>query len=387
MKTGAPVALPNGTTAPPFDPATCRQVYTNGTTYTGIEAADAKLAALPAGVTGAPSPVLTQVFSGSVVITPQMFGISSAEDPRASMPTIPHASFKVIDCGCGWDALETAQGVYNPVAVAKLDSIVEYCYSRGIDVVYSHKRTPAWAGVTGSNYREPASATYYNNFLAWMYARYGTKIGYYEGWNEPNITGWFTGTTANLLTHQTMLYNAVKAQNPSLKVLSPVFDELRGVASDTLNLSAYLAAGGGSYFDIVAHHWYRFQNINEQIPVNFPYGRLMFNRAISAALFATLAANGVTGKEVWCTEVGYSTPSRANLAEAVVFLASQGVTRNILYSWDLAGWPDMRLNQHIEDYNAVRNLLLGKTLTAVNVFGNGDFGFVIDGVGYLSSEI
>ena len=280
-----------------------------------------------------------------------------------------------------WSDIETSQGVYSATNLAYLDYIVNKAQEVGADVMYTVYKTPAWAAVGGDVNAPPSSAAYLTNFLNFLYARYGTKIKYYEGWNEPNISGSFVGNMAALITHQTTIYNAVKANNASLQVVTPAFALQSGISTDTLNLAAYLAASGANFGDAIGYHSYGQDSV--LTASNALNGtRLNFSRSVIVNAKAAMTAASVSNP-LFDTESGTSTPNFNRLVEKFVFAAVGGATMSLAYSWDAIGYPDMRLSQiGVSEWNRAVAFLSGKTMTAVNSFGNGDFGVVLNGTGY-----
>lgn len=365
----------------PIDPRLCRQVWHNGTNWIGIQDEDALVYPLGTNVTGAPSPVLTNVWNGSFTFQPSFFG-TMAFDPNTYPTGLSQGVWRTHDSFTRWSDIETAKGVYSATNLAYLDYIVNTAFNLGQEVMYIVYKTPAWAAVSGNTSAPPVNPSDLTDFLNFLYARYGTKIKYYEGWNEPNVSGSFVGSMANLITHQQTIYNAVKANNATLQVVTPAFGMQAGISTDTLNFTAYLAAGGANYGDAIGYHPYGQDAVlTEDAVLNGT--RLNFSRSVIVNAKAAMVSASVS-KPLFDTESGTSTPSLNRLIEKHVFAAVGGATMSLTYSWDAVGYPDMRLaNLGVAAWNTAVNFLRGKTMTAVNSFGNGDFGVILDGVGYL----
>jgi hypothetical protein len=260
-----------------------------------------------------------------------------------------------------------------------LDFIVNTAFSIGADVMYTVYKTPTWAATGGDVTKPPSSPAFLINWLNFLYARYGTKIKYYEGWNEPNIVASFNGTVAELVTHQQTMFNAVKANNAALVVISPSFTMNTGIASDALSMANFFTAGGAAYCDRIGYHFYK----SFIAPGNT---RLEFDRTLLPLVKAQMTTSGVS-KPLSNTETGSSTPTYNRLIENFVFSATQ-CDMSLVYSWGAVGYQDMRLsNKGVSVWNSAVNFLNGKTMTAINAIGNGDFGVVLDGVGYLVSGL
>jgi hypothetical protein len=245
--------------------------------------------------------------------------------------------------------------------------------------MYTVYKTPAWAAVGGVVNAPPVNQSHLTSWINFLYTRYGTKIKYYEGWNEPNIVNSFVGNIAALVTHQQTIYNAVKANNAASIVLSPSFGMKAGISTDAMSMANFFTSGGAAYCDQIAYHPYK--------SFSAPSGtKLDFDRTLPALYKAQMVTSGVS-KPLATTECGSSMHTFNRLLENFVYSATVN-NMSLVYSWDAVGYSDMRLSlRGVAEWNRAVAFLNGKTMTAVNAFGNGDFGVVLDGVGYLVSGL
>ena len=118
---------------------------------------------------------------------------------------------------------------------------------------------------------------------------YQDSVHYWEGRNEPN-----NGTlAANYVAEAKQYYTAIKAANPSLKVMGP---STVNVNPQSLNwLNDFFQAGGGSTFDAFSFHSYNTTN-----------GDLSLARTSFQGLDALLVKYGQDKKERWQTEQGFN---------------------------------------------------------------------------------
>jgi hypothetical protein len=371
-------SLMAGDSANPLDPRSFLQVFPLGSNYIGVQSSDALQYPLATEISGYSGSVLTNTWNGSFTFTPKFFG-TMAFTPNTFPTGITQGIWRTHDSFTRWTDIETSKGVYSPTNLAYLDFIVNTAFSIGADVMYTVYRTPAWAVTGGDTTKPPTNLADLTSWLNFLYARYGNKIKYYEGWNEPNILNSFNGNMAALVAHQQTIYSTVKANNSSLIVLSPCFGMKSGISTDTLNLAAYFTAGGAAYADSIAYHYYK--------SFSAPSGtHLDFDRTLPALVKAQCVSSGVS-KPISNTETGSSTHTFNRLIENYVFSATQS-DMALVYSWDAVGYSDMRLSlRGIAEWNKAVNFLNGKTMTAINSFGNGDFGVVLNGVGYLISGL
>jgi hypothetical protein len=144
----------------------------------------------------------------------------------------------------------------------------------------------------------------------------------WEVWNEPdNGVGTWTGTNAQMVAMAQAIYGAVKAVDPSYKVLTP---SPQGNA--TTWMSGYLAAGGGAYADVMAFHGYT-SSAPETIATLIDMYKNVF------------ATYGQSAKPIWDTEAMDLTTSDPTMQArflAVYYLLHQakGVARLYWYAYD-----------------------------------------------------
>lgn len=354
-------------------------VYFNGTNWIGIEPSDLTAGSLPAGVTSDPLALISQVRGTNLAMGEKSVGLAmgySSGNPAsangwtgaADQPST-FGTLRTHDTGVFWQDIETSQGVYNAAAVARLDAMVNAASAAGKDVLYSIGYVPAWAS-GGSIQAPPTNNAFLSNFVAWLLARYGVKITYIEGWNEPNVSGSFTGTLAQLVAHQKAIWTAVQTYNTAnstaIKVLSPQWTFQSGIAA-TLGLNAYMAAAyadsgsTGYYCNVIAYHFYSETN------------SLRFDRAcVNAVVTAFGAFTGASALELWCTEVGDSYPNARAVKEMIAFCLANNVKRVILYDWYLPGGSgsDMRLSRVLTpaQFDAITAIFQGKTMNCLNSY-------------------
>lgn len=193
----------------------------------------------------------------------------------------------------------------------------------------------------------PSSQTYLTNFITQVLTRAaldGFNIAYVEGFNEPNnepvapgANGW-QGSIADAVTFQQTIYNAVQSFNSSngksIKVLSPPVADAGSYFNSTYWGWQFLAAGGGSYFDILSYHAYP-DSTNGGGPTN--------PEQVSsdmAQIQAAMVANSVSlSKLVWISEYsagsGQSVATNTTFASVTSLIANTiGIGRQYWYAYD-----------------------------------------------------
>lgn len=183
---------------------------------------------------------------------PASFFGSHSSDPRARNVQIAHGVERLHDTtGCRWNAVNTANGVYN---WATLDAIVNQVFAEGKKIVYTFIATPDWA-VTGAAVGNAAyggksnmnpGAGFLTAFASALAARYAGKITHYECWNEFQDTRYWAGTAAQLAANTRQIYQAVKAADPSAKVISPSCTGWNTGGAAAAAMTSFLAASDGA---------------------------------------------------------------------------------------------------------------------------------------------
>lgn len=168
---------------------------------------------------------------------------------------------------------------------------------------------------------------------------------YYETWNEPDLTDFWSGTDAELLSIANDLYqiakdpancgctNGVCAPGGGVnanKVILPSVNQINEPNLGWLDTYLFLAAAGGTYpyADVASFHGYGYTQ-----PEDIVHG--------VAQLKKTLARHGLSSLELWDTEASWGTTAvndeepeaswlmRFHLAQAV-----SGVSRFVWYAYD-----------------------------------------------------
>jgi hypothetical protein len=231
------------------------------------------------------------------------------------------ATFRTWDT-VNWAQIEPTKGAYN---WAVLDAVVAQAQSKNGDVILTLGQTPRWASPfpdkqsiygMGASY-PPSNVADWTDFVRAVAARYGSKISYYEIWNEPNDPLFGKGTIAQLVELTKATRETLNAVLPSAKVITPA-------AYSVGWLNGFLAAGGGQWSDVVGYHIYREKPEDDAITL--------------ANVRIVMADYGIT-QPLWLTEGGTGTPTTAENDQAALlarkFLVEfgWGARRFAWYSW------------------------------------------------------
>lgn len=326
------------------------------------------------------------------------------------VPTVAHGVVRNVDLpGCMWWSIApTGRGLHDWAA---LDRFVATAAANSRDIVFNLMGTPRWASArpaeaghyAGGSNAEPTDTADIAAFAAAVCARYraaGTPIAAFEIWNEPKFAGggsvaqgnYFSGTPEALARIAKAVYQAVKAVDAGVLVLSPAptgleYPWVAGDGSGTDHLDRFLAAADGAggsgrdWLDAVAFHAYSHDGFNNLHAIP----------QMLANLRACMALHGLAGRRIWITETSAITPALASfvprhqqeyIVRTLLLALGSGVERIVWYAWDDP------LGFHRQPavaacWNEWVGRLGGSTLSLVNALRNQRVAAVIDGVRHL----
>lgn len=286
-------------------------------------------------------------------------------------PAIPVGAVRLWDSNTGWAQIETANGTYD---WSVLDTRVNQALAAGADLLYDLARTPTFAQCSATNKRcgsgVPVTCSYGDGgtgagqcyppndlnvdgtganqyWIDWVTAvatRYRTRIKFYEIWNEPDITGMWQGTNAQLIRMEqdahciivgtgcsTLSHYSQTGIDPSALITTPAFTSTTSGTTVANATSAYLQAGGGAYADVIAFHGY----LGKDKPAEYFLNTF-------AAMQNAMATASQQSKPLFDTEGSWgSTPwiydpdqQQSWLARYMLVQQSAGIRRFYWYSWD-----------------------------------------------------
>jgi hypothetical protein len=238
--------------------------------------------------------------------------------------------------------------------------------------------------------------TAFDSFATALVQRYCGTIKYYETWNEPNNSPYWSGTNAQLLAVAQDLYQIAKdpancgctngvcspngGVNPN-QVLTPSISK---VTSANLSwLDSYLSQTGPTYpyADVASFHGYGtvVNSDPEQIVSQVQ------------SLNQILANHGLSTLPLWNTEASWGSLTSVDQDQASWLMRYQaaqavtGVSRFVWYSYDNCGWgtlwvapwctgTTMPLSQPTaagEAYPVIQNWLSGASIVNCQTYENG----------------
>ena len=262
--------------------------------------------------------------------------------PTRHWPALRFGSIR--PAGASWGALEPARGQFD---WHSLDTWAAEAQSHHVQLDYVFVNTPRWASTRPDEAcigkkvgcAAPPNLDDWAEFVTALVTRYRGKISSYELWNEPNGSGFWTGTPKQMVELAARAYPIIKSIDPSAIVTTPAVSSSGWPLSHDAWLDQYLAAGGGKFADVIAWHGYAGRNDRPALP---PEG---LSEQIKA-LRNVLAKHGLSQLPIWNTEGGWGKDAQLpdqNAQAAFVtkwFLINftNGIARAYWYQWDNPEW-------------------------------------------------
>lgn len=263
-----------------------------------------------------------------------IFGLGINLPAVTPWPALGQKIMRVWDTtGCQWAEINTANGTYSWAA---LDALLANAVAHGQKVLYTLARTPQWASARPnetSSYgngqaAEPSSMTYLSTFLTALFARpHASVITHLEIWNEPGVSGVYTGTIAKLVEIAQTVFNTCNSVAPSVTVISPSYiSDIDGLKYEM----EFLQAGGGAYCDSIGFHGYATPGGGDH--------RELITAAILLQNQMLLGAKGL-----FCTETSFNDSGIPEDSDRVAYItqtflqhALMGVDGCVWYHYDNA---------------------------------------------------
>ncbi|WP_028535728.1 beta-galactosidase [Paludibacterium yongneupense] len=298
---------------------------------------------------------------GGAPLDKRFFGFHGHElFSSAAAFNVGFGSIRLWDTGTSWRDVEPEKGRFD---FSRLDEFVRIAGKNDLKVTLTLGSTPQWASLRKNEscaYGQgcaapPADIEDWKNYVATVVSRYKGRIECYESWNEVSFPSepallykvgggnpmFYSGTIAQLVDLQKVVYEQVKAIDPKACVLSPSF---HSTGDWVRKADLFMKAGGGRYFDNLSFHLYFGDWPERMVPV-------------IARLRAALDHYGLKASRIYNTEVGipfdqyqnrarsqavlsgHSSGDPANIGAALILRtyltnAAFGVDRVYWYAWD-----------------------------------------------------
>jgi hypothetical protein len=190
------------------------------------------------------------------------------------------------------------------------------------------------------------------------------QIAFYELWNEPDYSGFWTGTQAQLVRMGKDAAAIIRSLDPNAKILSP---SAHGGSMATW-FDGYIAAGGAPNFDIVNVH------MRGELDANADPEAFL---TVYAQVQTELAKRNLTSLPLWDDEHGIlkgqgltdSNMLAGYVARGEILRAGVGLQRQYIYTWDSPAPYGLQANASGTAWNEVANWLIGHSISACAASG------------------
>ncbi len=264
----------------------------------------------------------------------------AAEKNPTPWPEVPVPTWRVWDAHVKWVDLEPSKGQWHFETLDKYISIAE---QHNTEILLPLATTPQWAsarpslrsgpqspGVTAA----PRDMNDWQNYVREVASRYKGRIMAYEIWNEPNLEGYWVGSTEQLVAMTKQAHDVIKSVDPQALIVSP--SATSGGAGVTW-LTDFLRKGGAKYVDVIGFHFY----VNPHPPEDLV--------PLIDKVKKAMQDNGAGDKPIWDTELGWHVPSpfpsdelaAAYLARSFILSWAAGIQRVYWYAWDNRNWVSL----------------------------------------------
>lgn len=265
-------------------------------------------------------------------------------DQGTAWPAAGFGSWRLWDAFVAWPNLEPERGRWD---FARLDRYVAMARLTGVEILLPLGLSPVWASARPAerssyapgNAAEPRNMEDWRNYVRTVATRYKGRIREFEIWNEPNESGFFSGTPEKLVELTCEAQAVLKAVSAENRLVSPA---MIGEGREPQLLEQFLRLGGNKCVDIVGYHFY--------VPKGAPEATLPLVHRVREAMKRA----GVEKLPLWNTESGWwienadgtpeaadmrwhrvsSAESAAYVARALIVGRAAGLERYYWYAWD-----------------------------------------------------
>lgn len=298
------------------------------------------------------------------------FGVWPPTDGLKQVATL--GSVRLWDDNVKWAQIETSTGVYD---WSGLDSHISKVQAQHADVLYTIGNTPKWAGSippkspcgpqgayscsspTDINTDGTGKDAYFSDFITALVTRYKGQIAFYELWNEPDCTCYWSGTNAQIVRMGKDAAAIIRSIDPNARILSP---SAHGPSMATW-FDGYVAAGGAANFDIVNAHL-RGNGSTNASPEAF--------LTMYADVTAETAKRNLTKLPVWDDEHGIKQGQLSDpdelagyVARSIVLRAGVGIQRQYIYTWDQGQGLGLQGNESGTAWDVVAGWLINHSIS------------------------
>lgn len=271
------------------------------------------------------------------------FGVHDHEplgDQPGGWPDAPVGSLRAWDAAVTWKDIELSPGSYN---FDRLDALVDTAETKDADVLLVLGQTPVFHAVDpaaesfyGEGASSPPKIAAWKSYVRALAERYADRPVILQVWNEPNVSGFWSGTPQEMAELTKVTRDVLADVNPDAQLVAP------GLVTRLSGQRAWIDKYYGSvvdgqpvadFVDVVALQLYPEAD-----------GTPESSMELLAAMRTILDKYGVD-KPIWNTEINYGLTGtevepaplkrqQANVAQTALLNAANGVERIYWYGWD-----------------------------------------------------
>lgn len=378
-----------------------------GAQFTGTRATfclDQDLATFDANVQAIPSLPVSSVSTSPTSVGNKFFGVHIKYRANDSQSGCTAGSVRSHDMENGkarWQYIQPTSSTWD---WTDLDSWVNTHYAAGRDILFTLFGTPTWAsarpteeGAYGPSnlgiQAEPSDMSKWDAYCTAVATRYLGKIKYYEVWNEPNYNNdgtsvtaeglsskvfYFSGTFAKLSEMTRRANQAIKAVDPTAKIVSPPLTAWASTAGGTAEayFTGMLAASSGDVGNTPVKNWVDIVGVHLYLAGN----DVSKMSATIDRVKAGMTTAGVSGKEIWDTESAPIAPdisgmpvlaAKLFIARSMLIQAAKGIARTFYYQYDDPTMGFINIPTIALYREHTLPLLTSNIITATSVFTDG----------------
>ncbi len=273
--------------------------------------------------TAVATPTATPLYSGPP-LNPQAVGAQI----HIHREDIPALVAQLQELGVGWVKVQVSWKVYQPEPTryddfhfAELDQLVQLAHAAGLQILLGVSKAPEWSRPTTELDGPPGDYQLYQEFLAYLAARYLGRVAAYELWNEPNLQREWNGvplSAADLVALISAGVAGVRQGDPAAQVISAapaptgINDGVTAV-DDRLYFRQMLQAGVAEVVDGLGIHPYGWANppdssaANPDTAVPTHNNHPSFFFADTLGDYRAILDEFGSAKPLWVTEFGWAT--------------------------------------------------------------------------------
>jgi len=243
-------------------------------------------------------------------------------------PQVNQGMLRLWDCGVYWSEVEPTSGSYNWGA---MDSYVNAAVANNNQVMYTLGLAPSWAAYGNTDQYAVPDPYSWQDYVYNVALHNGSKVKYYEMWNEVNYM--YHGDPASMAYLTLLARQQLDRVDPSIVLIAPsVTDGGVGWMDSYLTALKGFETANPTYaplIDGIAWHHYFDETPEDDL-------------ALIAGVQSTASNHGYGALPIYETEGSYDPIGASNndLFEGAVareFLTqwSQGITNFNYYTWDI----------------------------------------------------